>query len=286
MNNILVTGSKGQLGNEMQLIAKKNPDFDYFFTDVDELDITNIEAIENFVVDNKIDFIVNCAAYTAVDKAETDIEFCYKINAEAVKNIAEVAKKISVKVIHVSTDYVFNGENFKPYNEEDVVCPVSVYGKSKLEGEKVLFETMQEAVVIRTSWLYSSFGNNFVKTMMKLGTEREAMNVIFDQVGTPTYAADLAEAIATILKSDNFVPGIYHFSNEGVCSWYDFAIKIHQIAGIKCLVRPIESKEYHFTTPRPHYSVLNKSKIKKTYGVDIPHWEESLRKCVDILKNN
>lgn len=286
MSNILVTGSKGQLGNEMQLIAKKNPDFDYFFTDVDELDITNIKAIEDFVVGNKIDFIVNCAAYTAVDKAETDVELCYKINAEAVKNIAVVAKKHNVKVIHVSTDYVFNGENFKPYNEEDEVCPVSVYGKSKLEGEKVLLETIQEAVVIRTSWLYSSFGNNFVKTMMKLGTEREALNVIFDQVGTPTYAADLAEAIVTILKSENFVPGIYHFSNEGVCSWYDFAIKIHQIAEIKCLVRPIESKEYHFPTPRPHYSVLNKSKIKKTYGVDIPHWEESLRKCVDILKNN
>lgn len=283
MNNILVTGSKGQLGNEMQLIARKNPDFDYFFTDVEELDITNIKAIEDFIVGNKIDFIVNCAAYTAVDKAESDVELCYKINAEAVKNIALVAKKHNVKVIHVSTDYVFNGENFKPYNEEDEVCPVSVYGKSKLEGEKVLLETMQEAVVIRTSWLYSSFGNNFVKTMMKLGAEREALNVIFDQVGTPTYAADLAEAIVTILKSENFVHGIYHFSNEGVCSWYDFAIKIHQIAGIKCLVRPIESKEYHFPTPRPHYSVLNKSKIKKTYGINIPHWEESLKKCVDLL---
>jgi dTDP-4-dehydrorhamnose reductase len=286
MKNILVTGSKGQLGNEMQLIAKKNPDFAYFFTDVDELDITNFEAIDDFVVSNKIDGIVNCAAYTAVDKAETDIELCYKINTEAVKNIAEAAKIHNVKVIHVSTDYVFNGENFKPYNEEDEVCPVSVYGKSKLEGEKALFETMQEAVVIRTSWLYSSFGNNFVKTMMKLGAEREALNVIFDQVGTPTYAADLAEAIITILKSENYVPGIYHFSNEGVCSWYDFAIKIHQIAGIKCLVRPIESKEYHFPTPRPHYSVLNKSKIKKTFGMVIPHWEESLKKCLDILKNN
>ncbi len=286
MKNILVTGSKGQLGNEMQIIAKKEFDFIYFFTDVDELDITNVDAIDNFVAGNKIDYIVNCAAYTAVDKAETDFEVCYKINAQAVKNIAEVAKKHNLKVIHVSTDYVFNGENFKPYTEEDKVCPVSVYGKSKLEGEKALFETMQEAVVIRTSWLYSSFGNNFVKTMMKLGAEREALNVIFDQVGTPTYAADLAEAIVTILKSDDFIPGIYHFSNEGVCSWYDFAIKIHQLAGIKCIVRPIESKEYHFPTPRPHYSVLNKAKIKKTYGVDIPHWEKSLKKCIDILKNN
>ncbi len=284
MKNILITGSKGQLGNEMQVIAKKNPDFCYFFTDVEELDITNIDAIKDFVVGNKIDFIVNCAAYTAVDKAETDLELCYKINSEAVKNIAEVAEKHNCKVIHVSTDYVYNGENFRPYTEEDEVCPVSVYGKSKLEGEKVLFETMQEAVIIRTSWLYSSFGNNFVKTMMKLGAERETLNVIFDQVGTPTYAADLAEAIVTILKSENFIPGIYHFSNEGVCSWYDFAIKIHQIAEIKCIVRPIESKEYHFPTPRPHYSVLNKSKIKKTYGVNIPHWEESLGRCIDLLK--
>ncbi len=286
MKNILVTGSKGQLGNEMQVIAKNVTDCIFHFTDVEELDITNTDAIEDFVVGNKIDFIVNCAAYTAVDKAETDIELCYKINAEAVKNIAEVALKHNIKLIHVSTDYVFNGENFKPYSEDDDVSPVSIYGKSKLEGEKVLFETMQEAIIIRTSWLYSTFGNNFVKTMMKLGAERETLNVIFDQVGTPTYAADLAEAIVTIIESENFIPGIYHFSNEGVCSWYDFAIKIHQIAGNKCIVRPIESKEYHFPTPRPHYSVLNKSKIKKTYGVNIPHWEESLKKCVDVLKQN
>lgn len=284
MKNILVTGSKGQLGNEMQVVAKNVTDCNFHFTDVDELDITNPVEIEKFVSENNIDFIINCAAYTAVDKAETDIELCYKINAKAVKNIAEVALKHNIKVIHVSTDYVFNGENFKPYSEDDDVCPVSIYGKSKLEGEKVLFETMQEAVIIRTSWLYSTFGNNFVKTMIKLGSERDTLNVISDQVGTPTYAADLAEAIVTILNSENFVPGIYHFSNEGVCSWYDFAIKIHQLAGISCNVNPIESKEYHFPTPRPHYSVLNKSKIRKTYGVIIPHWEESLGRCIELLK--
>ncbi len=284
MKNILITGSKGQLGNEMQLVAKRVPELKFHFTDVDELDITNVEAIENFVTGNNINFIVNCAAYTAVDKAETEFVLCNKINAKAVKNIAEVAVKHDISIIHVSTDYVFNGENSKPYTEDDEVCPVSVYGKSKLEGEKLLFETMPEAIVIRTSWLYSSFGNNFVKTMMKLGVERDSLNVIFDQVGTPTYAADLAEAIVTILKSEKFTPGIFHFSNEGVCSWYDFALKIHQMAGIKCNVNPIESKEYHFPTPRPHYSVLNKSKIKKTYNIIIPHWETSLAKCIELLK--
>ncbi len=285
MKNVLITGSKGQLGNEIQLVSVETVDFKYFFTDVDELDITDITALESFVAQNKIDFIVNCAAYTAVDKAEDDKELCYKINAIAVKNIADVAVKHGIKVIHVSTDYVFDGKNFKPYSEDDEVCPASVYGQSKLEGEQLLINTLHDAVIIRTSWLYSTFGNNFVKTMIKLGTERDALNVIFDQVGTPTNAADLAVAIIQVLKSENLVPGIYHFSNEGVCSWYDFAIKIHQLAGIRCDVMPIESKDYPAKTPRPHYSVLNKSKIKKTYGIKIPHWEESLKKCVDILIN-
>ena len=220
--NILITGSKGQLGNEMQLAAVRYPQFGYIFTDIDELDICDKAALESFVKANAVDVIVNCAAYTAVDKAEDDVDLCYKINRDAVENIALVASANGLKVIHVSTDYVFDGTNYMPYTEDQAVCPASVYGKSKLAGEEVLTANLKNAVIIRTSWLYSSFGNNFVKTMIKLGTERDALNVIFDQVGTPTYAADLAEAILKIISAESFVPGIYHFSDEGVCSWYDF----------------------------------------------------------------
>lgn len=285
MQTILVTGSNGQLGSEMQQAAKRFPNFKYIYTDVAELDICDKNTLNNFVKENAVTVIVNCAAYTAVDKAEDDVELCYKINRDAVKNIAEVAKENNVKVVHVSTDYVFDGTNYIPYSEDMPVCPSSVYGKSKLEGEQVLLESCDEAVIIRTSWLYSSFGNNFVKTMMKLGTERDALNVIFDQVGTPTYAADLADSILNIISHENFVAGIYHFSDEGVCSWYDFTKTIHRIANITCKVQPIETKDYPVRTPRPHYSVLNKAKIKSTYGIAIPHWEESLEKCISILQN-
>lgn len=285
MQTILVTGSNGQLGSEMQQAAKRFPNFKYIYTDVAELDICDKNTLNNFVKENAVTVIVNCAAYTAVDKAEDDVELCYKINRDAVKNIAEVAKENNVKVVHVSTDYVFDGTNYIPYTEDMPVCPSSVYGKSKLEGEQVLLESCDEAVIIRTSWLYSSFGNNFVKTMMKLGTERDALNVIFDQVGTPTYAADLADSILNIISHKNFVAGIYHFSDEGVCSWYDFTKTIHRIANITCNVQPIETKDYPVRTPRPHYSVLNKAKIKSTYGIAIPHWEESLKKCISILQN-
>ncbi len=284
MNTILITGSNGQLGNEMQEASKRYNSFNYLFTDVAELDICNMSALEAYVVENNVNIIVNCAAYTAVDKAEDDQELCYKINCDAVRNIGEVAAKNKLKVIHVSTDYVFDGTNYIPYTEDMPVCPISVYGKSKLDGEKALMDVCNQTVIIRTSWLYSSFGGNFVKTMIKLGTERNTLNVIFDQIGTPTYAADLANSILQIIIAEKFITGIYHYSNEGVCSWYDFTKTIHRIAGIDCIVLPIETKDYPTRTPRPHYSVLNKSKIKSTYGISIPYWEESLEKCIEILK--
>jgi dTDP-4-dehydrorhamnose reductase len=282
--NILITGSNGQLGNEMQVTAKNYGQLHFIYTDVAELDICNKDALHSFVATNKVDMIVNCAAYTAVDKAEDDVELCYKINSEAVKNIGEVATTNGVKVIHVSTVYVFDGSNHIPYTEDMPVCPSSIYGKSKLAGEEALIKECSQAVIIRTAWLYSSFGNNFVKTMIKLGTERESLNVIFDQVGTPTYAADLADAIMKIITHSDFVPGIYHYSNEGVCSWYDFTKSIHRKSNITCNVQAIETKDYPTRTPRPHYSVLNKSKIKSTYGITVPHWEDSLDKCLEILK--
>jgi dTDP-4-dehydrorhamnose reductase len=286
MTTILITGSNGQLGNEMQQAAVRFPDFNYIYTDVAELDICDKGALDAFVKANNVNVIVNCAAYTAVDKAEDDVELCYKINRDAVRNIAEVATENKVKVVHVSTDYVFDGTNYLPYTEDMPVCPASVYGKSKLEGEQALLENCKESVILRTAWLYSSFGNNFVKTMMKLGTERDSLGVIFDQVGTPTYAADLADAIMQLLSSETFVPGIYHFSDEGVCSWYDFTKTIHRMANITCDVKPIETKDYPARTPRPHFSVLNKGKIKSTYGISIPHWEVSLEKCIQLLQNS
>ena len=286
MTTILITGSNGQLGNEMQQAAVRFPDFNYIYTDVAELDICDKSALDAFVKANNVNVIVNCAAYTAVDKAEDDVELCYKINRDAVRNIAEVGSENKVKVVHVSTDYVFDGTNYLPYTEDMPVCPATVYGKSKLEGEQALLENCKESVILRTAWLYSSFGNNFVKTMMKLGTERDSLGVIFDQVGTPTYAADLADAILQLLSNKTFVPGIYHFSDEGVCSWYDFTKTIHRMANITCDVKPIETKDYPARTPRPHFSVLNKGKIKSTYGISIPHWEVSLEKCIQLLQNS
>src|ERR1035437_178420 len=285
MTTILITGSNGQLGNEMQQAAVRFPDFNYIYTDVAELDICDKGTLDAFVKANNVNVIVNCAAYTAVDKAEDDVELCYKINRDAVRNIAEVATENKGKVVHVSTDYVFDGTNYLPYTEDMPVCPATVYGKSKLEGEQALLENCKESVILRTAWLYSSFGNNFVKTMMKLGTERDSLGVIFDQVGTPTYAADLADAIMQLLSSETFVPGIYHFSDEGVCSWYDFTKTIHRMANITCDVKPIETKDYPARTPRPHFSVLNKGKIKSTYGISIPHWGVSLKKVIQLLKN-
>ena len=278
--NILVTGSNGQLGNEMRVLSTAHEQHRYFFTDVEELDITDREAVSAFVNTNAIDLIVNCAAYTNVDKAEEDEATAMKINAEALS----VLGSQGVKVIHISTDYVFSGDEHLPCRETDPVAPRTAYGRTKYEGEKRLLAVCPEAVILRTAWLYSSFGNNFVKTMIRLGKEKESLGVVFDQIGTPTYAADLAEAIFMVIEFPVWRPGVYHFTNEGVCSWYDFTLAIHELAGIKnCQVRPILSEEYTYKTPRPHYSVLDKSKFKKTFNVTIPYWLDGLKRCVKLL---
>ncbi len=285
MKKILITGANGQLGNEMRVLSAQYPQYKYIFTDVAELDICNTKAVLDFVSNENPDFIVNCAAYTAVSKAEEETGLNYAINRDAVQNLGEAATKAGAKIIHISTDYVFDGKGYLPYTEEMPINPTSAYGKSKAEGEKALLNVCKESIILRTSWLYSSFGNNFVKTMQKLGRERNKLTVIFDQIGTPTYAADLASAIMQIVASEKFEAGIYHYSNEGVCSWYDFTKAIHKLSGIAtCQVLPLETKDYPDPTPRPYYSVLNKAKIKAVYGLQIPHWEESLEKCLAILE--
>ncbi len=288
MTKILVTGSNGQLGNEFREQAKQS-NFEFTFTDVAELDITDIQAIETLFSKNTFDFVINCAAYTNVNKAEEEEHIAQKINALAPENIAKVCTKFHCKFVHISTDYVFEGTNCQPYKETDTVCPQSAYGRTKLQGEQLIQTSCGDSLIIRTSWLYSTFGNNFVKTMIKLGTERDELKVVFDQVGTPTYAGDLAKAILTIISkvennTKSFVAGVYHFSNEGVCSWYDFTKEIHSIAHIECSVIPEESKNYPSPAKRPFYSVLNKQKIKDTYGISIPYWKDSLALCIKKLQ--
>lgn len=282
MKQILVTGANGQLGNEMRLLAK-NSLFSFTFTDVAELDITNIDAIDNLFQQTKFDYVINCAAYTNVNKAESEENIALKINAIAPENIAKISSKYNCKFIHVSTDYVFDGNNCQPYVETDAVCPQSAYGRTKLQGEQLVLQANSNTVILRTAWLYSTFGNNFVKTMMKYGQEKDILTVVFDQVGSPTYAGDLAQAIYTIIEAETFVPGIYHFSNEGVCSWYDFTKEILKLANIECDVQPIESKDFPSPARRPFYSVLNKRKIKETYKITIPYWKDSLAKCIQNL---
>lgn len=285
MSNILVTGANGQLGNELRKLSVTGLSRRFFFTDVADLDITDSRAVEEFVTEQKIQVVINCAAYTAVDKAEDDEITATKINAVAVKILAEACRDRQATLIHISTDYVFDGCAHHPYKEDHYVSPRSAYGRSKLAGEEAAL-TNPETVVIRTSWLYSAFGNNFVKTMLRLGKERESLNVIFDQVGTPTYAADLAEAIMAVVdagEQNNLKRGIFHFSDEGVCSWYDFAHEIMQLAGLKCKVNPIETKDFPSPTERPAYSVLNKARIKAAYGIEIPHWRDSLVRCLEEL---
>ena len=280
---ILITGCNGQLGNEMQLLEKENPQHSYFNTDVAELDITDEAAIVKFVEDNEIDGIVNCAAYTAVDKAEDNQELCRKLNTVAPGYLAAAVEKRGGWMIQISTDYVFDGTNHTPYTEDEPTCPNSVYGSTKLEGEQAAQKGCKRTMIIRTAWLYSTFGNNFVKTMIRLGKEKPELGVIFDQIGTPTYARDLAVAIFAAINQ-GVVPGIYHFSNEGVISWYDFTKAIHRIAGITtCHVRPLHTAEYPTPANRPHYSVLDKTKIKQTYKLEIPYWEESLAQCIAKL---
>ena len=278
--NILITGCNGQLGNEMQLLEKENPQHIYFNTDVAELDITDQQAIERFVDENAIDGIVNCAAYTAVDKAEANETLCQLLNAEAPAYLAHAVGRRGGWMIQISTDYVFDGTKHTPYVEDDDTCPNSVYGRTKLVGEINVQKLCERSMIIRTAWLYSTFGNNFVKTMIRLGHEKPELGVIFDQIGTPTYARDLARVIMTAVNQ-GIRPGIYHFSNEGVTSWYDFTKAIHRLAGITtCRVRPLHTAEYPTPAARPHYSVLDKTKIKQTYGIDIPYWEESLADCI------
>ena len=280
MKNILITGANGQLGNEMRVLSAEYPEYSYFFTDVEELNICNEQAVMDYVEDHQIHVIVNCAAYTAVDKAEEDVELCTKLNADAVGYLAKAAEAFGAEFIQISTDYVFDGTAHIPYQETEPTCPNSVYGSTKLAGEQNALTLCTCSMVIRTAWLYSTFGNNFVKTMIRLGRERDSLGVIFDQVGTPTYARDLARAIFSAIRQ-GVTPGIYHFSNEGVCSWYDFTKAIHRLAGITtCNVKPLRTSEYPTKAKRPHYSVLDKSKIKEVYHVEIPYWEESLKECI------
>ena len=286
--NILVTGANGQLGNEMRRLGAVSPN-NYIFTDVAELDITNADAVMNAVKAASVDIIVNCAAYTNVDKAESDEATAELINATAVANLAAAMKEVGGTLFHVSTDYVFGSEGNTPRTEEMPLNPLGVYGRTKLHGEQAILESGCKALIFRTAWLYSEFGNNFLKTMMRLTAEREQLNVVFDQVGTPTYAGDLALAIFSIIEAGVYQgnEGIYHFSNEGVCSWYDFAVEIAAAAGnTNCRINPCHSSEFPSPVTRPPYSVLDKTKIKATFDIDIPHWRESMEYCIKRIKSN
>ena len=279
--NILVTGANGQLGTEIRNLAVKCEGCRFVFTDVEELDITDAAAVEAAVLENETDIVINCAAYTAVDRAEDDEARARVLNAEAPALLAKAVAKRGGGIIHVSTDYVFSGEACTPYTEDMPTGPRSVYGRTKLEGELAVAEANPRHVIVRTAWLYSPYGNNFVKTMLRLGRERDRLNVVFDQVGSPTYAADLAKALLTIATAKEKTYGIFHYSNEGAISWYDFTKAIHRLAGISgCDVQPIMSAEYPTAANRPAYSVLCKEKIKRTYGVSVPYWEDSLRDCI------
>uniref|UniRef100_A0AB33JQA2 dTDP-4-dehydrorhamnose reductase n=1 Tax=Prevotella sp. GTC17262 TaxID=3236797 RepID=A0AB33JQA2_9BACT len=284
--NILVTGSNGQLGNEIQLLECNYSQHRFFNTDVTELDITDAEAICHFVETNQIDGIINCAAYTAVDKAESNVELCTLLNETAPGYLAQAIEKRGGWLVQISTDYVFDGTQYTPYLPEDPTCPNSIYGRTKLAGEKAALKACSKTMIIRTAWLYSTFGNNFVKTMIRLGQEKTELGVIYDQIGTPTYAHDLAVVIMIAIEQ-GIIPGIYHFSNEGVISWYDFTKAIQRIAGITtCHVKPLHTSEYPTPANRPHYSVLDKTKLKETYHIEIPYWEESLSDCIKKLNEN
>lgn len=282
----IVIGSNGQLGSEIKALSESLP-IDFKFYDFPEIDITNRAMLLEIIKNDAPKVIVNCAAYTAVDKAETEKDAAFTVNATGVKNLAEVAEAVGAWLIHVSTDYVFDGTSHLPYVETDSTNPQSVYGETKLQGEKNA-TSYSKGIVIRTAWLYSTFGNNFVKTMLRLGNERESLNVVFDQIGTPTYAHDLAAAILAVADrvnatNDTALAGIYHYSNEGVCSWYDFTHEIFDLEKISCKLAPIESKSYPTPAKRPHFSVLNKQKIKATFGIEVPYWKDSLVECLNKL---
>lgn len=282
--NILVTGANGQLGNEMRRISAGSRDH-YIFTDVAELDITDASAVSDMVKGNDVEVIVNCAAYTNVDRAEDDEATADLLNNVAVRNLAEAAAAADALLIHVSTDYVFGGNGCIPYTEDSPVEPLGAYGRTKLAGEKSLAASGCRYMIFRTAWLYSPFGKNFVKTMRKLTAEKDTLNVVFDQVGTPTYAGDLAALICKVI-SERMTDrqGIYHFSDEGVCSWYDFAVEICSLSGNVCDIRPCHSDEFPSRVKRPHFSVLDKTLVKNTFGISIPYWKDSLKKCIDELK--
>jgi dTDP-4-dehydrorhamnose reductase len=282
--NILITGCRGQLGNELQLQEAEHPSHHFFNTDVEELNICDQAAVDAYVAENQIDGIINCAAYTAVDKAESDKEKCTTLNTVAPAYLANAVEQRGGWIIQISTDYVFNGKGYLPYKEEDTPSPDSVYGSTKLASELGVSKFCKNAMVVRTAWLYSTFGHNFVKTMIRLGMERKEIGVVADQVGTPTYARDLASALLTIVEK-GIKPGVYHYTNEGVASWYDFTKAIHRIYGIQgCNVKPLHTDEYPTPAKRPHYSILDKTKIKKAFGIEIPHWEESLKDCIELLE--
>ena len=284
--NILVTGANGQLGSEMRRLGAVSPN-NYIFTDVAELDITNADAVMYVAKHYSIDAIINCAAYTNVDKAESDEATAELINATAVANLAAAMKEVGGTLFHVSTDYVFGSEGNTPRTEDMPLNPLGVYGKTKLHGEQAILESGCKALIFRTAWLYSEFGNNFLKTMLRLTAEKEQLNVVFDQVGTPTYAGDLALAMFSIIEAGVYEgnEGIYHFSNEGVCSWYDFAVEIAAVAGnTGCRINPCHSSEFPSPVTRPPYSVLDKTKIKATFDIDIPHWRESMEYCIKRIK--
>ncbi|MFD0976359.1 dTDP-4-dehydrorhamnose reductase [Salinimicrobium gaetbulicola] len=284
--NILVTGSKGQLGSELKELASDYPDHEFFFTSREDLDICNKKALKEFVTSNQIETIVNCAAYTAVDKAESEPKLADEINHLAVKSLAEISVEKNLRLIHISTDYVFNGKGFRPYPTDHPTDPLNVYGNTKLAGEKALITVNpKNSMIIRTSWVYSSFGNNFVKTMLRLGKERKELNVICDQVGAPTYARDLARFILSRgLKVKTNQVAVYHFSNEGVCSWYDFAREIMADAGLECEVNPIQTTAYPTLAKRPYYSLMDKSRITTELNYNIPNWKDSLKICIQKLK--
>jgi len=284
---ILITGSKGQLGSEIRELAGEYPHCEFIFTDVEELDITNAGAVEGFMSLQQPQAVVNCAAYTAVDKAESDPETAFLVNSQAPANLAEACNKINALLIHISTDYVFDGKSWLPYSESSPILPVSVYAKSKWEGETRISSIANRALIIRTSWLYSAFGNNFVKTILRYGKERGKLNVVYDQTGTPTYARDLAKTLLDILPGLDAWRGVevFNYSNEGVSSWYDFAIAIIENSGIVCHIHPIETKDYPLPAVRPFYSVLNKEKIKSRFKLEIPYWRDSLIHCLARLNS-
>jgi len=281
---VLVTGQNGQLGNELKVLSSQYPQYDYVFTDVGELDITNAEKVTEFFCRYKPAICINAAAYTAVDKAETDREVAININAYAVGHLAENCRKMNTKFIHTSTDYVFDGTATSPYKEDHPVNPVNFYGESKLKGEEIALEKLPSTIIIRTSWVYSSFGNNFVKTMLRLMKERESIHIVNDQFGSPTYAADLAAAIMHIASKAEGKGGIYHFSNEGVISWFDFAVAIKELAGLSCHVKPIDTSGYPTPARRPAYSAMSKEKIKSIFEIELKDWKDSLKKCLQLLE--